>query len=645
MIRAPGSVRRVRLAIAIHFTVAISTLLSARSDALGQAVTIGDEPSAFTLSNGIVTARVSKRSGDLTSLQFKGTETLNDRSGHAGGYWSHDATGGKETVTRVTIDPKANGGERGEVSVKGISGGVRMGHGPGAARGGDFPADIEIRYTLGRDDSGVYTYCSFEHRPNYPAASMTEARYCAKLADTFDWMTIDAKRNQSFPANLHEGDKYIYTAVQYDHPVYGWSSTTKGLGFWLINPSLEYLSGGPTKVEFLCHRDTTQVAAACVLNYWRSSHYGGASVTVGEGEPWTKVIGPLFLYVNSGGDPQALWRDAVDRAHKEAARWPYDWVAGVDYPRRSERAEVTGRLVLKDPQEPGASTRNLLVGLTHPAYGSAVARAGAPGPPRPTDWQTDAKHYQFWVRGDDHGRFTIPNIRAGNYTLHAIADGVLGEYAKTGITVEPGKPLDLGELPWTPVRHGKLLWEVGIPNRNGSEFFKGDEYADPSVSLKYAELFPNDVHYVIGKSDFRKDWFFQHVPHNEDPGARAVPFAGVRGNGRATPYAITFDLKDPPHGRATLRLAICGTGARAIEVDVNGRPAGRVDRLIGDGAIARHSSQGLWYERQLPFDASLLKQGHNVLRLIVPAGPINNGVIYDYLRLELDDLVAVQNAE
>ena len=80
--------------------------------------------------------------------------------------------------------------------------------------------------------------------------------------------------------------------------------------------------------------------------------------------------------------------------------------------------------------------------------------------------------------------------------------------------------------------------------------------------------------------------------------------------------------------------------ARTIEVDVNGQPAGQVDRLIGDGAIARHSSQGLWYERELSFDASLLKQGTNVLKLIVPAGPINNGVIYDYLRLELDDLGA-----
>ena len=179
--------------------------------------------------------------------------------------------------------------------------------------------------------------------------------------------------------------------------------------------------------------------------------------------------------------------------------------------------------------------------------------------------------------------------------------------------------------------------EGGIPNRNGSEFFKGDAYAVPEISLQYAKLFPNDVNYVIGQSDFRKDWFFQHVPHNEDPSARAVPYAGVRGSGRATPFAIRFDLPDTPRGKATLRLAICGTGARTIEVTVNDQPAGNVDRLSGDGVIARHAIQGIWYERELSFDAALMKKGRNILKLIVPAGPINNGVIYDYLRLELDE--------
>ena len=301
---------------------------------------------------------------------------------------------------------------------------------------------------------------------------------------------------------------------------------------------------------------------------------------------------------------------------------------------------MTGRLVLNDPQKPGASTANLLVGLTHPAYASPVTRAGASGPGRPIDWQTDAKHYEFWARGDDHGGFTIPNVRAGSYTLHAFADGVLGEYAKTGITVEPGKLLDLGELPWTPVRHGKPLWEVGIPNRNGSEFFKGDESADPSISLEYAKLFPDDVNYAIGKSDFRKDWFFQHVPHNEDPtpGRSPSPASAVTAGRHPT-----RSLSTSKTGRTARRRFDSPSAARAlgmIEVDVNGRSAGRVDRLISDGAITRHSSQGIWYERELPFDASLLRQGTNVLKLTVPAGPINNGVIYDYLRLELDDSIA-----
>ena len=165
-------------------------------------VKVEEDKTTFTLSNGIVTARLSKRSGDLTSLQYQGTEILTDQSGHAGAYWSHDTTGGKETVARITIDPQSNGGQRGEVSVKGVSGGIKMGHGPGADKHGDFPADIEIRCALGRGDAGVYTYCTFDHLPSYPAGTMTEARFCAKLADIFDWMTIDAKRNKHFPPDL-----------------------------------------------------------------------------------------------------------------------------------------------------------------------------------------------------------------------------------------------------------------------------------------------------------------------------------------------------------------------------------------------------------------------------------------------------------
>jgi rhamnogalacturonan endolyase len=41
-------------------------------------------------------------------------------------------------------------------------------------------------------------------------------------------------------------------------------------------------------------------------------------------------------------------------------------------------------------------------------------------------------------------------VRPGAYTLHAFADGVLGEFEKKNITVTEGKDLDLGKIEWKP---------------------------------------------------------------------------------------------------------------------------------------------------------------------------------------------------
>jgi rhamnogalacturonan endolyase len=671
--------RRPFLAVALLLAVS-SPLLAAEG-----AVTIAEDDATFTLNNGIVQAMVAKASGDLVSLRFKGLEMLatfttpdglpdlkRDPPGenvnglnrgmtdHQYGFWSHDAMGQRATaaanptLTRITIDPKSNAGQRGEVSVKGVANARLMGTGPGA-NGGNFNADIEIRYTLGQGDAGVYTCCQFTHPASYANTSITEARFCAKLNDFFDWMSAGTKYNKPYPKEQERGeDKYTYTTVQSDTPAFGWSSTSKKVGFYCINPSMEYMSGGPTKPEFLGHRDTNTVAAPCVLNYWRSSHYGGASVDVRAGEPWSKVIGPFFLYVNSFDDLSAkttldkdsspstlLYDDARVQAKAQAAKWPFEWVDGLDYAKKSQRATVSGRLTLSDPQATSAKLPNLQVGLTHAPWPLNAAGAVGGGP-RLIDWQQDAKFYQFWARGQDDGTFSIPHVCAGVYTLHAFADGVLGEFAKADIKVEPGKPLDLGNLTWTPDRKGRQLWDVGIPNRNGSEYFKADDYAVLDIALQYAKLFPDDVTYTIGKSDFRKDWFFAQVPHNTDSNARAAPFYGIQSaSSKATPYTIVFDVKESPKGRATLRAAISGTGARTVQVGVNDQSIGQLANLPGDGAITRHQIQGIWVEREIAFDAALLKPGTNKLTLTVAGGAtgqgnVNNGVIYDYLRLELD---------
>ena len=631
-------------------------------------VTIKEDAETYTMDNGLVQARVSKVTGDLVSFRYKnmemfetkltpdvipqprGTEPANNpnwKSPQIGlsdhGYWSHDTkgvTGSAPAIPSVTIDPAKNGGAIAEVSVKAISKGRKMGTGPGTGKDGDLTVDIDIRYTLQRGSSGVYTYCIFDHLADYPWGAFGEARFCTKLAPFFDWMSIDKEVDRQYLKGTEEGDKYIFTANQNDNRAWGWSSTTKNVGVFFINASMEYMSGGPTKMELSGHRNTDANAAPCILNYWRSSHYGGAVANIAAGEKWGKVIGPFMIYANSGADHKAIYDNAKAQAVKEAAKWPYNWVdlpADI-YPQAKDRSTVKGKFVINDPLKP-ASFKGFNVGLTNGDYISPSATPGT-GPQVMTSWQKDGKYYQFWAKGNADGSFTIPNVRAGKYNIFAFTDGVLGEYNKAEIVVEKGKPLNLGTLTWTPVRKGKQIWDVGIPNRNASEFAGADGRRDPTISIKYATLFPNDVNYVIGKSNYSKDWFFQHIPHNVDPTARPVEYSGVRSApGRPTPYSVQFDLASAPSatGKAYLRFAICGGGARSADIEVNGKPAGKLTGLVGDGTITRHGSQGIWYEKEVDFDASLLNKGTNTLKIIIPQGPLTNGLMYDYVRLELAD--------
>jgi rhamnogalacturonan endolyase len=392
---------------------------------------------------------------------------------------------------------------------------------------------------------------------------------------------------------------------------------------------MEYLSSGPDHFELTGHLDDGDGGDPTLLDYWRGTHYGGSSLPIAAGDDWNKVVGPIFIYLDSDKTPDAMFRDAREQAAREAEKWPYNWVSGVDYPKAAERGTVTGQLILNDAQAPDGKLPNLLVGLAYPDQ-----TAAAPGSMRgfggqPITWQNDAAHYEFWARGSVDGRFTIPKVRPGTYELHAIADGVLGEYAKASVTVGPGQTLDLGKLEWKPVRYGKQLWQIGIPNRSASEFLMGTDHWHWGLYAEYSKLFPNDVNYTVGKSDYRKDWFIYQVPHViQDDGTG-------RGRGRATTWTIHFDAGPSPKGRAILRLGISGVGTRSIDVGVNGKPAGTIDGLIYNATINRDGVEGSWVEKDLAFNADLLKLGENTLTLTVPAGGLTSGVAYDVLRLEL----------
>jgi rhamnogalacturonan endolyase len=679
-------------------------------------VTVTDNGRAWTLDNGIVKAVIDKRNGAMESLIYKGIDTMGHEQGQPG-YWEQDPSAAATVgglKDSLTIDPAKNGGERAEVSVKGVTGDqVQLSR---TAPGGGTYCDMEIRYSIGRGDSGIYVYAIFSHPASYGGGGVgSESRYITKLNQTFNWISVDADRNmlECSPKDWGNGvvvhakeqrimntgpyknsveHKYSYAAEQYKTPAYGWSSTKDHLGIWFINPTIEYLSGGATKQELDCHYGDDDNPDPIILDYWEGGHYdGGSTVRVAAGENWSKVIGPIFIYVNSVANPKtpsqsdlstlaatagnptippawtananALFQDALAQAKKETAQWPYDWVNGVDYPHKDQRGTVTGQLVLDDPQAATTKLPHLTVGLAHPDGNNG------------SDGIHEAKYYQFWNDGTEDGKFTIANIRPGTYTLHAFADGVLGEFAQTNITVAAGQTLDLGKLEWQPVRFGKQIWEIGYPDRTGGKFFKGDgdNYWLWGWNLRYALLFPNDITYTIGQSDYRKDWFFEEVPHAtnlsfvnpaaKDPANQKFGWVkgeslaqypqtnqhgpwDIYGKGRATTWTVKFNMDKAVKGQAALRVALSGiNGISQLPVTVNGRSVGAIGdgsspqngRLPSTNTIRYNSDKGLWQQRVLRFDAALLKPGENVMTFAVPGGDLQSGVVWDYLRLELDE--------
>ena len=109
---------------------------------------------------------------------------------------------------------------------------------------------------------------------------MGENRFILEdLNPTFDWLSVDKDRNmlmsqapedhqihakeQSiYDSGIYKNSvehKYSYNALMYKLQAWGWSSTKDHIGVYFMNPSNEYIGGGPDKLDLIDHHDRSRL--------------------------------------------------------------------------------------------------------------------------------------------------------------------------------------------------------------------------------------------------------------------------------------------------------------------------------------------------------------------------------------------------
>ena len=666
----------------------------------GPDVTITQNPDGdIVMGNGIVSLTIVPTRARLDSVTYtynnngapRTTEML---AGKGQYYWGGEifAMGNGQYKSTIVANPASNGGDFGDV--------MEVSDSPSRGL-------MEIHFSMLRGSPGYYSTGIQTHRAQDGVMGLTAWGVVTRVPKEFNWLSADEWRNffigeqtsagVGIPNSPHEisvclngtkaselDDKFIYGQDHGDQRAWGWSSVGEdglNIGIWMMT-NMDFSDGGPLKrdVGVYCWNELNNSILTGELGMGSDGNFAA-------GELWTKTCGPFFIYMNNVPaaitDPakaaRALYDDALAQSDAENKAWPYSWFKNDKYPPAAGRGTVEGKFVINDSGNPHASAAGLWVGLEE----QPLTIKGT------YDFQKWLKPYQYWVKTDANGNFKFSNVLPGqNYTLFAFGPGAAGTYLsqnlKDGnppmecnvpdkqfaVTVTPGSTTQLGDVPWTPVRIGATVFELGYPDRKAGEFRHGENFWSPAktpklgfptpiwgAQMQFPVDFPNGLTYTVGKSRWSTDWNYC-LPSMPD----------LTGAYQAGAGTINFNLAQAPASNATasLYLALAGDEGGHITVTINGtnldtaaaikatpnalnspqlRPYGKgiggfnpPDGYSDDSSI-HFGNHGPFSDERITFPASLLHAGQNSIAIVENAKDMTSYVMIDYLRLEMTGYV------
>ena len=462
-----------------------------------------------------------------------------------------------------------------------------------------------VGYILRKDVPGLYTYVVIEGT-DVPEG-VGEARLVYRLDDSsfhYGYVCETLRGEMPAPEVIRAAEKTgkiqdvtFYMPDSTIYTKYNWSAYMRDdhfhgimsdhIGVWAMSVSREYVNGGPAKQDIMLHSDAK---STLLLQMFQSGHFGAGAPKFEAG--MKKIYGPCFLYVNRGDRPSMV-RDARRQAALQEAAWPFEWFRHDLYPL--DRSTVTGTIKITNNMPP--SPLRVVLAKTGNVY-------------------NQGDDYIFWSETDRHGRFAIPNVRKGTYTLHAYALGGenTDELVLENIVVNDTKQ-PLGVIRWAPLKHGTCLWRIGEADR------QTDGFAMSRAPRDYANAknAPDTLHYYVGRSR-NEEWWYVQPPKSE--------------------WTVHFTCDQLRGDTVYLTGSVAAQSyLPVIKIEVNGMEVGEWVHweCQTDPSVYRSATQGGYHQvMTLAFPARLLHKGENTLVLRMPKLRRRGygGLMWDCIKME-----------
>lgn len=261
--------------------------------------------------------------------------------------------------------------------------------------------------------------------------------------------------------------KYDYSSYEYLHKaegVYG-----SNIGAWMVLPSSESLTGGPTK------QDLIFTGNLLIMEAYSNHLDNQINFTVPQDAVAHRLYGPFYLHFNApsatNNMPASLYREALSSGQQIKSAYDNETV------------------LLNSGYIPSTSRGDVNVFIVGSQF-AGLNRAWAVLSDANANFQYSHAGNEYWENIDPLGIATFHDVAPGTYRLSIYRLGEWGEARVDGVTVTANQPAFVfGSFQPENFGFARPIWTIGAADRSSHEFLHGQVLNPIDLDPDYQDEF------------------------------------------------------------------------------------------------------------------------------------------------------------